>query len=72
MSDEGGCDCNCSEEDCNCLCCLCIWATKGCAEQATLGGGVTGNGPSESKPSGAALEEPLRVQLPPLFVMDRG
>ena len=65
-------DCNCSSEDCNCLCCLCIWAAQACGEQATLGGGVTGAGRPEPKSSQASLEEPLRVQLPPLYVMERG
>ena len=66
-------DCNCSGEDCNCLCFLCVGAAHACGEQATLGGGATGAGRPESKPTKAALEEPLRVQLPPLYVMmERG
>ena len=69
MSCEEG-DCNCSGEDCNCLCFLCVWACRGCGEQATLGGGATGAG--RERPEGAALEEPLRAQLPPLYVMERG
>jgi len=66
MSCEEG-DCNCSGEDCNCLCFLCVWACRGCGDQATLGGGATG----AERPTKAALEEPLRVQLPPLYVMER-
>ena len=60
-------DCNCSQEDCNCLCCLCVWATQACAEQATHSA-VAGDGRPESEPSQATLEEPLRMQLPPLYL----
>ena len=64
---------DCDDCDFNVCCCLCVLAANACGEQATLGGGATGAGRPEPKPSDAALEEPLRVQLPPLYVMmERG
>jgi len=57
----------CDDCDFNVCCCLCVLAAQACGEQATLGGGATGAG----RPTKAALEEPLRVQLPPLYVMER-
>ena len=72
---------SCDEGDCdlNVCCCLCVLGANACGEgeQATLGGGPTGAtgrdradraDQAETMTKQAALEEPLRAQLPPLYV----
>ena len=63
---------DCDDCDFNVCCCLCVMAANACGEQATLGGGATGAGRRGSMPEQATLEEPLRAQLPPLYIMERG